>query len=71
MKPYMLIEGSNQAVEAFEKKIADALDLGYGLAGELVTHTASPNEIKFFQSVLLSEEEEEDEDFDDEEEEDE
>lgn len=73
MKPYMLIEGTNQAIEAFEQKVATALEAGYSLAGELVTHSASPSEVKFFQSVILleDEEEEEDEDYEDEEDEEE
>lgn len=77
MKPYMVIEGTNQAMETFEQKVAAALEKGYYLAGELVTHSSSPNEVKLFQPMALSDEEddedfdEDDEDEDEEEEEDE
>lgn len=73
MKPYMIIEGSNQAIDSFEKKVADALGMGYTLGGELVTHShSSNNEVKFYQSVILAEEDDEyeDEDYEDEEEDD-
>lgn len=68
MKPYMVIQGSSQAVEVFEDKVISALEMGYSLAGELVAQPHA-TEIKFFQPVLF----EEDDDFedDDEEEEDE
>lgn len=69
MKPYMVIEGSNQTIDAFEQKVAAALEMGYCLAGELVTQSLSSNEVKLYQTVLLNDEEDEDdEDFDDEEE---
>ncbi len=70
MKPYMIIEGNHSAIEAFEKKVADALEMGYSLAGELVTQPHA-TEIKFYQPVILAddqEDEEEDEDWDEEEE---
>lgn len=71
MKPYMLIEGSSQTMDAFEQKVAAALEMGYSLAGDLISHAVSPSEIKFYQSVILAEEEEEDEEEYDEEYEDE
>lgn len=64
MKPYKIIEGSSSAIEAFEQKVASALEMGYTLAGELATHAASSGEVKFYQPVIL----EEDEDFDEEDE---
>lgn len=67
MKPYMIIEGSSQSIEHFEQKVANALELGYTLAGELVAQPQA-TEIKFYQPVIM---EEEDADWDDEEEEDE
>lgn len=70
LKPYMIIEGSSAGIDTFEKKVAEALDLGYCLAGELVTH-ATPNEIKFFQTVMsadLDEDEEDDDEYEDEDE---
>lgn len=67
MKPYMIIEGNSQSIDNFEQKVADALEMGYSLAGELVTHPASPNEIKFYQTVILAA----DDEYEDDEEEDE
>lgn len=70
MKPYMLIEGSNNAIAEFEKKVAEALEMGYSLAGELVMHPISATEAKFYQSVcMLEDEDEEDyeEDYEEEE----
>ncbi len=67
MKPYMVIEGGSQALEAFEKKVADALELGYSLAGELVTQLHA-SEIKFFQPVILVEDADDEEDWDEEDE---
>lgn len=61
LKPYMIIEGSSAGIDTFEKKVADALELGYCLAGELVTHPTS-NEIKFYQTVMISDLDDEDED---------
>jgi hypothetical protein len=66
MKPYMLIEGSNQTIDAFEQKVAAALEMGYSLAGDLLSHTTSSTEIKFFQPVILAEEEEDEEEYDEE-----
>jgi hypothetical protein len=72
MKPYMIIEGSQAALDSFEKKVADALEMGYSLAGELVVQTHL-SEVKFYQPVILtgSDEDEWDEEDDDEDEEDE
>lgn len=66
MKPYMIVEGNTQAIDLFEKKVADALELGYSLAGELMLQ-AHGSEVKLYQPMLLSEENE-DEDWDDEDE---
>ena len=68
MKPYMILEGNHLGLEAFEKKIADALEAGYSLAGELIAHTAG-TEVKFYQPMLLSDDF--DEDWDEDEDEDE
>lgn len=67
MKPYMVIEGTSSALEAFEKKVSGALEAGYSLAGELAT-CVHGSEVKFYQPVFLLEE---DEDWDDEEDEEE
>jgi hypothetical protein len=68
MKPYMVIEGSSSGVESFEKKVTDALEAGYSLAGELAVHAVG-SEVKFYQPVLFIEDDEEE--WDDEEEEEE
>ena len=65
MKPYMIIEGNSQAIDLFEKKVADALEAGYSLAGELVANSHA-SELKFYQPVILAEGD--DEDWDDEDE---
>ena len=65
----MIVEGSSTAIEAFEKKVTEALEIGYSLAGELLAKTQG-SEIKFFQPVIMAEEEDEDE-WEDEDEEDE
>jgi hypothetical protein len=71
MKSYMIIEGSSQAMELFEKKVADALEEGYSLAGELIVKSQA-SDMKFYQPVILSgmDEEEWDEDEDEDEEDD-
>jgi hypothetical protein len=65
----MLIQGSGQAVEAFEQKVTDALEQGYSLAGELIAHS-SASDIKFFQPVMFEEEyaDEEEDEYEDEDE---
>ncbi len=68
MKPYMLIEGSNQTIDAFEQKVAAALEMGYSLAGDLISYAASSSEIKFYQPVILAEEEEDEDEYEEEEE---
>jgi len=67
MKPYMLIEGSHTALEAFESKVTNALEEGYTLAGELVTQ-AIGSDIRFYQPVILEDDYEDEEDDEDEEE---
>ncbi len=73
MKPYMIIEGSSQALELFEKKVADALEEGYSLAGELIVKSQT-GEMKFYQPVIFADNDEddwgEDEDEDEEDEDD-
>lgn len=67
MKPYKVIEGSSSAIEAFEQKVAAALEMGYTLAGELATHAVSAGDVRFYQPVIL--EEVEDEEFEEDEDE--
>jgi hypothetical protein len=69
MKPYMIIEGSSQAMDLFEKKVADALEAGYSLAGELIVKSHA-SDMKFYQPVILAEGDEEEWDEDEDEDED-
>ena len=67
MKPYLLIEGSNHALQAFEDKVASSIEAGYALSGELVTQALSDSkgtEVRFYQAMVLDEDEEEFETFD-------
>ena len=68
MKPYMIIEGGSPSLELFEKEVSDALELGYSLAGELVTQLQGA-EVKFYQPLILVEESEDEEEWDEEEDE--
>lgn len=70
MKPYMIIEGTSQAMDLFEKKVADALEAGYSLAGELVAKSHA-SDLKFYQPVILAENDEDEWDEDEDEDEDE
>lgn len=38
MKPCIIIRGTDDNIEDFENKIALALEQGYELSGELITH---------------------------------
>ncbi len=38
MKPCIIIKGTDDNIEDFENKIALALEQGYELSGELITH---------------------------------
>lgn len=43
MKPCIIIKGSDDNIDDFENKIALALEQGYELSGELVTHVLNIN----------------------------
>ncbi len=43
MKPCIIIKGSDNNIEDFENKIALALEQGYELSGELITHVINLN----------------------------
>jgi len=43
MKPCIIIKGSDDNIEEFENKIALALEQGYELSGELITHVLNLN----------------------------
>jgi hypothetical protein len=68
MKPYMIVEGSSQSVETFEKKVTTALETGYSLAGELIAKSQG-SDVKFYQPMILEEADDLDEDEEDEDEE--
>ena len=70
MKSYMIIEGNYNALEAFELKVAEALEAGYNFAGELISHTVG-GEIRFYQPVVFDPDYEDEDMEDDEEDEDE
>lgn len=44
MKPCIIIKGTDDNIEDFENKIALALEQGYELSGELITHVLNINE---------------------------
>ncbi len=64
MKAYQIIAGHSQALEDFEQKVAEALELGYVLGSDLIAHSHG-SELKFYQAVVLPEEDFEDEEEDD------
>lgn len=70
MKPYMVLEGDVQEREQFEKKVAEALELGYSLAGELIVQSHA-SQLKLYQPMLLEESEDETDEWEEEEGEDE
>jgi hypothetical protein len=43
MKPCIIIKGSDDNIEDFENKVALALEQGYELSGELITHVLNVN----------------------------
>jgi len=67
MKPYILLEGSADAKEAFEAAIAESLEAGYNFAGDLVVKT-SGSSVKFYQPMVVDLEDFEEEDEEGEEE---
>lgn len=44
MKPCIIIKGTDDNIDDFENKIALALEQGYELSGELVTHVLNIND---------------------------
>lgn len=65
MKPYVLIQGSSNAIEEFEQKVISALEMGYVLAGDLLAKTQG-SELKLIQPVVLEDDMDEEEDEDEE-----
>lgn len=44
MKPCIIIRGTDDSIEEFENKIALALEQGYEISGELITHVLNIND---------------------------
>lgn len=44
MKPCIVIKGTDNNIEDFENKIALALEQGYEISGELITHVLNIDE---------------------------
>lgn len=44
MKPCIIIKGSHDQIEDFENKIALAIEQGYEISGDLITHVINNGE---------------------------
>lgn len=75
MKPFKLIQGTNNNITAFEDKIAEAITDGYELSGELIVkiieNNNNPDKVLFFQPMVMEEhlDFEDDDEFEEDEEE--
>lgn len=59
MKPCIIIKGNNNNIEEFENKIALAMEQGYEISGDLITHVINDGEkdiIILMQPMFLSDE---------------
>ena len=59
MKPCIIIKGNESDIEEFENKIALAMEQGYEISGDLITHVVSLNNrdiIILLQPMFLSDE---------------
>ncbi len=67
MKPCIIIKGYDVDIEAFENKIALAMEQGYEISGDLITHVINEDDkdlIILLQPMFLSDENySEDDDF--------
>jgi hypothetical protein len=45
MKPCIIIKGTHEDIENFENKIALALEQGYEISGDLITHVINQNDV--------------------------
>jgi hypothetical protein len=52
MKPFIIIKGSDQNLEDFEDNIADAIEQGYEVSSDLITHTTN-NKLTLLQPMVL------------------
>ena len=69
MKPFKLIQGSSHNISKFEEDVAQAIEDGYEISGEMVSEVIEKSnmpEILFFQPMVFTEEhlDFEDEDLD-------
>ena len=59
MKPYKLIQGSNDNIEAFEDAISSALEGGFEFASRLITKVITSSngtsKVLFFQPMVFEE----------------
>ena len=75
MKPFKLIQGTNNNITAFEDEIAAAITNGYELSGELIVkiieNNNNPDKVLFFQPMVMEEhlDFEDDDEFEEDEEE--
>lgn len=75
MKPFKLIQGTNNNITAFEDEIAEAITNGYELSGELIVkiieNNNNPDKVLFFQPMVMEEhlDFEDDDEFEEDEEE--
>ncbi len=51
MKPCILIKGTDKNIEDFENQIAFALEQGYEISGDLISHVIRDKELEYV--VLL------------------
>ncbi len=59
MKPCIIIKGSHNQIEDFENKIALAIEQGYEISGDLITHVINNGEediIILLQPMFLTDE---------------
>ena len=59
MKPCIIIKGMDENIEDFENKIALAIEQGYEISGDLITHVINDGEkdvIILLQPMFLSDE---------------
>lgn len=59
MKPCIIIKGNSKNIEEFENKIALAMEQGYEISGDIITHVINDGEkdiIVLLQPMFLSDE---------------
>ncbi len=59
MKPYIIIKGDSNNIEEFEEKISLAVEEGYEISGDLITHVINFEDkdlIILLQPMFLSDE---------------